>query len=144
VLRWGIRRWLIGAEIVWLAMPFLQEQIVWMPSPSLVPDQTAIDMAHLRRMTLGERDLEREVLLLFAEQSRDLAERLAAAPTAALALAHTLKGSARAIGAFGVADAAQSLESALRAQAGIADALGELAATVSEARSAIEIILGQP
>jgi HPt (histidine-containing phosphotransfer) domain-containing protein len=144
VLRWGIRRWLIGAEIVWLAMPFLQEQIVWMPSPSLVPDQTAIDTAHLRRMTLGERDLEREVLFLFAEQSRDLAERLAAAPAAALALAHTLKGSARAIGAFGVADAAQSLESALRAQAGIADALGELAATVSEARSAIEIILGQP
>jgi HPt (histidine-containing phosphotransfer) domain-containing protein len=95
-------------------------------------------------MTLGERDLEREVLSLFAEQSRDLAERLAAAPTAALALAHTLKGSARAIGAFGVADAAQSLESALRAQAGIADALRELAATVSEARSAIEIILGQP
>jgi HPt (histidine-containing phosphotransfer) domain-containing protein len=144
VLRWGIRRWLIGAEIVWLAMPFLQEQIDWIPSPSLVPDQTAIDMAHLRRMTLGERDLEREVLLLFAEQSRDLAERLAAAPADSLALAHTLKGSGRAIGAFGVADAAQSLESALRAQAGIADALRELAATVNEARSAIDIILGQP
>ena len=37
-----------------------------MPSPPLVPDQTAIDTAHLRQMTLGERSLEREVLSLFS------------------------------------------------------------------------------
>ena len=125
-------------------MPFLQEQIVWMPSPPLVPDQTAIDTAHLRQMTLGERSLEREVLSLFAEQSRDLITRLAAVPADAPALAHTLKGSARAIGAFGVADAAQSLESALRAKTGLSNALRELGAAVSEAQSAIDIILSQP
>ncbi|WP_458760272.1 Hpt domain-containing protein [Afipia sp. TerB] len=115
-----------------------------MPSPPLVPDQTAIDTAHLRQMTLGERSLEREVLSLFAEQSRDLVRRLAAVPADAPALAHTLKGSARAIGAFGVADAAQSLESALRTKTGLSNALRELEAAVSEAQSAIDIILSQP
>lgn len=125
-------------------MPFLQEQITWMPSPPLVPDQTAIDIAHLRQMTLGERSLEREVLVLFADQARDLADRLATMPPEAPALAHTLKGSARAIGAFGVADAAQSLEAALRAKTGLADALRDLTAAVKEARAAIGIILDQP
>lgn len=125
-------------------MPSLQEQIVWMPSPPLVPDQTAIDIAHLRQMTLGELSLEREVLSLFADQSRDLMDRLAGAPSDAPALAHTLKGSARAIGAFAVADAAQSLEAALRAKRGLADALRELSATVDEARAAIGILLSQP
>ncbi len=115
-----------------------------MPSPPLVPDQTAIDIVHLRQMTLGELSLEREVLSLFADQSRDLMDRLAGAPSDAPALAHTLKGSARAIGAFAVADAAQSLEAALRAKRGLADALRELSATVDEARAAIGILLSQP
>lgn len=125
-------------------MPFLQEQITWMPSPPLVPDQTAIDITHLRQMTLGERSLEREVLVLFADQARDQADRLATMPPDAAALAHTLKGSARAVGAFGVADAAQSLEAALRAKTGLADALRDLIAAVKEARAAIGIILDQP
>lgn len=128
---------------VWFAMPSLQEQIVWMPSPSLVPDQIAIDTAHLRQMTLGERSLEREVLSLFADQARDLAGRLADMPPEAPMLAHTLKGSARAIGAFGVADAAQSFEAALRAKNGVADALRDLTVAVDEARAAIGIILDQ-
>jgi HPt (histidine-containing phosphotransfer) domain-containing protein len=136
-----VPRWLFGAANVWFAMSFLQEQITWMPSPPLVPDQTAIDTAHLRQMTLGERSLEREVLSLFSDQARDLAGRLATIPPDAAALAHTLKGSARAIGAFAVADAAQSLEAALRANAGLADAVRDLIAAVEEARAAIAILL---
>jgi HPt (histidine-containing phosphotransfer) domain-containing protein len=135
---------LFGAANVWFAMPSLQEQITWMPSPPLVPDQTAIDTAHLRQMTLGERSLEREVLSLFADQSRDLADRLAAMPPDAAALAHTLKGSARAVGAFDVAGAAQSFEQALHAKTGLADALRDLATAVHEAHAAIGIILDQP
>ena len=38
-----------------------------MPSPPLVPDDGPIDIAHLKRMTLGDAGLEREVLAMFAD-----------------------------------------------------------------------------
>ena len=77
-----------------------------MPSPPLAPDDGPIDLEHLRRMTLGDAGLEREVLAMFAAQTVSLIGTLATLPAEAGALAHTLKGSARAIGAFAVADAA--------------------------------------
>ena len=77
-----------------------------MPSPPLVPDDGPIDLEHLGRMTLGDAGLEREVLAMFAAQAVSLIGTLATLPPDAGALAHTLKGSARAIGAFAVADAA--------------------------------------
>ncbi len=51
-------------------------------------------------MTLGDAGLEREVLAMFSAQAVSLVGMLAALPADAGALAHTLKGSARAIGAF--------------------------------------------
>lgn len=86
----------------------------WVISPPLVPDGPALDLDHLTRMTLGERELEREVLTLFAQQSADLLERLEKLPREGASLAHTLKGSARGIGAFAVAEAADQLEQRLR------------------------------
>ena len=85
-----------------------------MPSPPLAPDDGPIDIEHLRRMTLGDASLEREVLAMFSAQAVGLVGALAALPADAGALAHTLKGSARAIGAFGVADAADGLEALIR------------------------------
>ncbi len=73
-----------------------------MPSPPLAPDDGPIDIEHLQRMTLGNASLEREVLALFSVQAASLIGGLAALPANAGTLAHTLKGSARAIGAFGV------------------------------------------
>lgn len=77
----------------------------------LVSADTPIDRNHLTRMTLGDASLEREVLALFDRQAAMLLERMdgAAAPVVA-ALAHTIKGSARGIGAFSVADAAEAVE----------------------------------
>ena len=92
---------------------------------------------------LGESALERDVLSLFAQQSRDLLERLVAMPADAAVLVHTLKGSARAIGAFAVADAAQALETAMRAKSGIAEALRELAAAADDAQAAIDTLLNK-
>lgn len=112
------------------------EHLTWMPSPPLVPDE-AIDLAHLKRMTLGEPALEDEVLSLFAVQSVDLMRRLKAQPADAVALAHTLKGSARAIGAFRVADAAFDLEAALRGRSGVAESLAALEDAVADACAAI-------
>jgi HPt (histidine-containing phosphotransfer) domain-containing protein len=86
----------------------------WVVSPPLVPDGPALDLDHLARMTLGERELEREVLTLFAQQSTDLLARLEKLPREGASLAHTLKGSARGIGAFAVAEAADNLEQRLR------------------------------
>lgn len=118
-------------------------RVPWMSSPPLVPAQFAIDIAHLRRMTLGEPQLEREVLTMFKTQSGEALARLAALPEDAAMLAHTLKGSARAIGAFAVGDAAHVLEGALRQQSGVADAVRALANAVADARSAVDVILNE-
>ena len=70
-----------------------------------------IDLVHLARVTFGERSLEREVLQLFDRQAATLMERIQAAAAEDIpALAHTLKGSARAIGALAVARAAEMVE----------------------------------
>ena len=58
-----------------------------------------------------------------------------------MALAHTLKGSARAIGAFGVADTAARLEAVLAGGADPSGLLAELGEAVVLARTAIEAIL---
>jgi HPt (histidine-containing phosphotransfer) domain-containing protein len=122
-------------------MPLHLERIDWMPSPPLVPDDGPIDIEHLRRMTLGDASLEREVLAMFSAQAVSLIETLAALPANAAALSHTLKGSARAIGAFAVADAAGHLEAALRNGDDPASALAELGDAVAQARTAIDAML---
>lgn len=122
-------------------MPLHLEQVDWMPSPPLAPDDGSIDLEHLRRMTLGDAGLEREVLAMFAAQTVGLIDALATLPAEAGALAHTLKGSARAIGAFAVADAAMRLETAMQKGDDPARALAGLVDAVTEARAAIDAIL---
>jgi HPt (histidine-containing phosphotransfer) domain-containing protein len=125
-------------------MPLHLDRIDWMPSPPLVPDDGPIDIAHLRRMTLGDAKLEREVLSMFSAQASRLAEALASMPADASALAHTLKGSARAIGAFAVADAAAELETLIGRGSHTAEALSELDQAIAEAREAIDAFLDRP
>jgi HPt (histidine-containing phosphotransfer) domain-containing protein len=85
-------------------------------APSLAPAEPVIDRAHLTRMTHGESDLEREVLQLYATQAAVLLGRMLRADAVPLtsaavaALAHTLKGSSRGVGAWQVADAAAAVE----------------------------------
>lgn len=73
-----------------------------------------IDLVHLARQTLGDRSLESEVLRLFMTQSEIYLERLEHAndEETRFQAAHTIKGSARNIGAWGVADAAAHIEKA--------------------------------
>jgi HPt (histidine-containing phosphotransfer) domain-containing protein len=109
-------------------------------APSLAPDDRPIDLVHLARMTLGERSLEREVLQLFDRQSTLLLGRMRAAACANVAtLAHTLKGSARGIGAWRVARAAEALEAADPVEAGAA--LDRLTAATDEACAVIAELL---
>jgi HPt (histidine-containing phosphotransfer) domain-containing protein len=122
-------------------MPLHLERIAWMPSPPLAPDDGPIDIEHLRRMTLGDASLEREVLAMFSAQAVKLIATLASLPADAGALAHTLKGSARAIGAFQVADAAASLEAAISSGGDPTEQLTELNDAVAHARTAVDAIL---
>jgi HPt (histidine-containing phosphotransfer) domain-containing protein len=109
--------------------------------------EPAIDVGHLQRMTLGEKSLEAEVLRLFDRQAEMLLARMRAAPPeTVVSFAHTLKGSARGIGAWPVASAAEAVE--LAAGSGDATALRgalhALAAAVAAARTAITEHLRAP
>jgi HPt (histidine-containing phosphotransfer) domain-containing protein len=111
-------------------------------APPLAPDDRAIDLVHLARTTLGDRALEREVLQLFDRQSGMLIARMRGAPPPVIAaLAHTLKGSARGIGAWRVAHAAETLELAGNAGEPTGDLLDKLAAASEEARVVIADLL---
>jgi HPt (histidine-containing phosphotransfer) domain-containing protein len=111
-------------------------------APSLSPGDRAIDLVHLSRTTLGDRALEREVLQLFERQSHILIARMRTAPPAGIAtLAHTLKGSARGVGAWRVARAAETLELAGSSGAPTTEALDTLAAASEEARAVIAELL---
>jgi HPt (histidine-containing phosphotransfer) domain-containing protein len=111
--------------------------------PTRASIERPIDLVHLARMTLGDRGLEREVLALFDRQATILVARMREAePGAVASVAHTLKGSARGVGAWRVAGAAEAVEHA--ASAGAADldaAIGRLAAVTEEARAVIAELL---
>ncbi len=117
------------------------ERIDWMASPPLAPDDVAVDVTHLQRATLGDAALEREILVLFERQSAALLAQLQDRPADGARLAHTLKGSALAIGAFGVAEAAEELEFAFRDGASRSAPLRRLQAALTDARDAIAALL---
>lgn len=71
-----------------------------------------IDFTYLGRFTFGNRELEREVLYLFAQHAPIYLNNLRSASTSKAwhDAAHTLKGSARAVGAWRVARSAEMAE----------------------------------
>lgn len=94
----------------------------------------ALDLVHLAHHTLGDQDLEREILRLFAAQSRTLLARLEAArDKERMRVAHTLKGSARAIGAWEVVRAAEEIEADTQATTdALAQAVGRVNAIIRD------------
>jgi HPt (histidine-containing phosphotransfer) domain-containing protein len=105
---------------------------------------TVIDEDHLQRMTLGDCSLEQEVLAIFARQTVLMLKRMASMePAGVAAAAHTLKGSARGVGAWHVAQAAERVEQAADAgrSGAVKAAIAELETASSEARAAIEVRL---
>jgi HPt (histidine-containing phosphotransfer) domain-containing protein len=104
-----------------------------------------VDLKHLSRYTLGERALEREILELFCSQSAIYLERLRVAPSDRLwqDAAHSLKGSAQAIGAWRTAEAAERAE--FLSGAALSGARGailrELESSVREAKAYIRSLL---
>jgi HPt (histidine-containing phosphotransfer) domain-containing protein len=77
--------------------------------------QAAVDLGHLARYTGGDRSLNAEVLRLFVHQSTELLGQLQAVIDARDAktwhhITHSIKGAARGIGAFELADVAADAE----------------------------------
>jgi HPt (histidine-containing phosphotransfer) domain-containing protein len=117
-------------------------------SPERRTSSRPVDLVHLSRYTLGERALEREVLQLFCVQSTIYLDRLREAQSDKdwREAAHSLKGSARAIGAWRAAAAAERAEglgaealpgdTAIRAQR-----IGEIESSLREAEAYITDLL---
>ena len=111
-------------------------------APPLAPfahgNDRVLDLDHLARMTGGDHGLEREVLGLFAVQCDVLLARMRGAPSTLVgALAHTLNGSARGIGAWAVTEAAETVERIAADAGDIAGAVERLSAATAMTRAAI-------
>jgi HPt (histidine-containing phosphotransfer) domain-containing protein len=110
-----------------------------------------LDEEHLAHMTLGDRRLERDVLEIFVRQSADtldlirdcVAGRELAGTAAA---AHAMIGSARAIGAWRVTQAAEQVERIADAgnEQELDQAIRALKAATLEATAAIAARLADP
>jgi HPt (histidine-containing phosphotransfer) domain-containing protein len=83
---------------------------------SMSNTEQPVDLDHLDRYTGGDRAINREILLLFETQCREMIaklEHLSSGENDAKSwhhIAHTLKGAARGIGAFALGDAAAEAE----------------------------------
>ena len=108
-----------------------------------------LDLVHLARQCLGDHELEAELLGLFRLQARALTGELSGSPLisseAKSRIAHTLRGSALAVGAGRVASAARRVEelaSAPADRASEARAVDGLLSAVAEALAEIQRIRG--
>lgn len=100
----------------------------------------SLDIKHLSKQTLGNQELEREVLSIFRRQARQMLFQLEALtdPQGRLEIAHALNGSAKGIGAWRVAEAAERLENTARNGRPSGAAVAELAESVSEVMAQID------
>ncbi|MGD1885547.1 MAG: Hpt domain-containing protein [Cohaesibacteraceae bacterium] len=80
--------------------------------PTRAGQSAVLDLVHLTRQTYGAASLEREVLMLFVRQAKATvtALRRAKSDEERRRLFHMLKGSARGIGAFQLAEMADAGE----------------------------------
>jgi HPt (histidine-containing phosphotransfer) domain-containing protein len=116
-----------------LHQPFFLKEL-----PSIVGDEPPIDVRHLARASLGVRHLELQVLELFDRQAEMLLGCMRDLDRDGVAsAAHTLAGSAREIGAWRVAEAADALERAVAENRDLASGRQTLDCAVVEARLAI-------
>ena len=102
-------------------------------------DQQILDRDHLARYTLGDAALEQEVLGLFIGQMPETVAMLrgSGSPRAWILAAHTIKGSARAVGAWRLADVAERAESHSECKDQWARLVDEIEGAVGEVRARI-------
>lgn len=112
-----------------------EAQGVIRPAAECPSRQSPIDLVHLARQTTGDRILESEVLGLLVRQIERVLPLLSTAmPEERRQLAHALKGAARNVGAFRVANAAERLEAAIADPQAVANLAEEMQHTARFAR----------
>ena len=119
--------------------------------PESTPESEAspevLDVDHLGRYTMGDRELERELLRLFRSQLRTQVAGVAQARDAESwrFATHTLKGVARSIGARAIADTAEKLEQLGHDgdRGDYARLMSDLAAQIAACEDEIGRIVGQ-
>ena len=111
-------------------------------SACAAPGTRPVDLVHLSKFTMGRRDLEAEILGLFRQQLAASLSKLEAAADdkAWKEAAHTLKGSARGVGAWELGDASERAEKLLDAAAR-AGSVSELATLVTAVTAFIDDLL---
>lgn len=107
-----------------------------------------VDLDHLARYTGGDASLNAEVLQLFLDQTAQLLGQLHAAledrdHKSWREIAHSLKGAARGVGAFAMADAAAAVEPVAPDDAGAAQTLARLDNAARPVARFIEAYLGR-
>jgi hypothetical protein len=120
------------------------------PPPAPAGSRPILDLVHLARQSLGDKDREIEILALFDQQSGQALARLEALSgrdgAVAADLARMLAASARIAGAFAVASAAAVYEAVVlssgEGDAG-AEALDHLKAEINQVREAIGELLAR-
>jgi len=110
-----------------------------------------IDLEHLNRYTGGDRGLNAEILKLFEDQCavtlaqlEDLAQDDGAGGKTWHQLTHTLKGAARGVGAFGLADIAAEAEKIPADRTAAIEVLHRLRGTSSAVHVFVEELLNTP
>ena len=105
------------------------------------PTNRPIDLVHLSHYTHGNVSLEQEILQLFRVQSRIYLDRLRDADRQGdwCEAAHTIKGSARSVGAWKVAEYAEMLE--LSKSRDDDETVEALAAAINEVNAFIKSLL---
>jgi HPt (histidine-containing phosphotransfer) domain-containing protein len=110
-----------------------------------------IDLDHLNRYTGGDRGLNAEILKLFEDQCavtlgqlEELAKDDGAGSKTWHQLTHTLKGAARGVGAFGLADIAAEAEKIPADRTAAIEILQRLKGTSSAVQVFVEQLLKSP
>jgi hypothetical protein len=122
-------------------LPFVAEDA---SSAALAFHECPIDLVHLARTTLGDPSIEVEMLEAFGLKTSMLILRMQqAARSSICAAAQALRGSARGIGAWRIASAAEAVElaAASGAEPELRSAVDRLGVVAKETRAAIAELL---
>ncbi len=100
-----------------------------------------LDLRHLDRQVMGDARLADELLELFVAQSMRCLDRIRFGEASEVReVAHMLKGAARAVGAFRVAESAQVLEASADKEDDSRRAVADLAAQIAEATRFVDTL----
>jgi HPt (histidine-containing phosphotransfer) domain-containing protein len=114
---------------------------VWPVNPRMINNKKPVDLVHLDSYTGGSRALNEEILRLFESHCRDILAKLEGSPGDAKLwreATHGLKGAARGVGAF---DLAEIVAMAEKTQPGDTAAMLDAIAQIKAKSEAVQLFI---